>query len=137
MTQPESIERRRLRVYVAGPISKGDTVENVWNGIRVGRQLLKLGFAPYVPHLDAYMTLNASANFGGTEEEVSDQWRMLLEWDLEWVLASEAVLRLPGESKGADLECMRAEAHGIPVFHNIAPLVTYAEGLGLTGKRTA
>lgn len=133
--QPEGIERRRLRVYVAGPISKGDTVENVWNGIRVGRKLLQLGFAPYIPHLDAYLTLNAAANFAPDDDGPSAQWRMLLEWDLEWVFASEAILRLPGESRGADLECARAEAHGIPVFHDIAPLVTYAEGLGLTGVR--
>jgi len=129
----DRIERRRLRVYVAGPISKGDVVENVWNGIRMGRELLNRGFAPYIPHLDAYLTLNAAANYA--EGEVSDQWRMLLEWDLEWVLASEAVLRLPGISKGADLECHRAEAHGIPVFRDIDELETYAVSLGLTGVR--
>jgi len=128
-------ERRRLRVYVAGPISKGDVLENVWHGIRVGKRLLRAGLAPYVPHLDAYMTLNAAANF--VEGATSDQWRELLEWDIEWVLASEAVLRLPGPSHGADLECKVAIEHGIPVFYEEDELMQYAKAKGLTGVRVA
>jgi hypothetical protein len=36
--------------------------------------------------------------------------------DKEWVLVCDAVLRLSGESKGADIECTLARKHGIPVF---------------------
>lgn len=108
----EGIERRRLRVYLAGPISKGDVWENIYLGLKWGRALLKDGFAPYIPHLDAYLTLHP----GTAPENEPDQWKSLLEWDLEWVKVSEAVLRLPGVSTGADLECERAESEGIPVF---------------------
>lgn len=118
-------ERRRLRVYVAGPISKGDVFENVTNGIRWGRKMLEDGLAPYVPHLDAYLTLNAAAP-PPVEGEESPLWRSLLEWDLEWVAASEAVFRIHGESKGADLECRMAEELGIPVFREDE----YEEGFG-------
>lgn len=130
-------ERRRLRVYVAGPISKGDTLKNVHRAIEFGAQLLEDGFAPYVPHLDAYMTLAAAAETPGQ----SDDWRKLLEWDLEWVSVSDAVFRLSGESVGADLECSVAADLGIPVFREgyvqggYADLRRLAEKRGLTGVR--
>lgn len=105
-------ERRRLRVYVAGPISKGDTLRNIHRGVEWGAQLFKDGFAPYVPHFDAYMTFSAAAETPGE----SDDWKSLLEWDLEFVSVCDAVFRLQGYSKGADLECEVAESLDIPVF---------------------
>src|ERR1051326_8071478 len=112
-----SFERRRLKVYVAGPISKGDVFENGVAGVRWGRRMLQDGLAPYVPHLDAYMTLSA----GGAPPEANSGdytlWNSLLEWDLEYVASSDAVFRIDGESRGADLECKVARELGIPVFH--------------------
>lgn len=129
------MERRRLRVYVAGPISKGDTVENVWKGIRWGRRMLQDGLAPYVPHLDAYMTLSAA-----TPPTDDSNWKPLLEWDIEWVAASEAFFRIEGESMGADLEMKVARELGIPVFEefgrfNYDDLLEYARNLDLLGRR--
>jgi hypothetical protein len=109
--------------------------------------MLTDGLAPYIPHLDAYLTLNAAANYAG--DEVSDQWRGLLEWDLEMVVRMEAFFRLDGESKGADLEMTVAAEAGIPIFcetEGPAPhtgltwegypeLLSYAAGQGLLGKR--
>jgi hypothetical protein len=43
-------------------------------------------------------------------------WEEWLDYDKPWLLASDVVLRIPGPSKGADLE----EA-GIPVFHATSP----------------
>lgn len=139
----ESFERRRLRVYVAGPISRGDVWENVMLGLRWGRLLLSSGLAPYIPHLDAYLTLNPGTPPG---EDPSAQWNSLLEWDLEWVAASDAVFRIPGASTGADLECRVARELGIPVFNaqyafattgDIAyqDLMSFARERGLGGKR--
>ena len=45
-----------------------------------------------------------------------------MEIELPWVAVADALLRLPGESLGADLEVARAEAIGIPVFATIADL---------------
>lgn len=104
----EGIERRRLRVYLAGPMTKGSTFGNVVHAITWGKQLLADGFAPYIPQLDAFMML--------ADDEPKVEWPTFLEWDLEWVKVSEAVLRLPGESKGADLEVERAMGEGIPIF---------------------
>lgn len=108
-----AFERRRLKVYIAGPISKGDTLRNVHRGIEWGQRMLTDGLAPYVPHLDAYMTLAAAAETPGH----SDDWRALLEWDLEWVTSSDALFRLAGESVGGDLEVRIAREQNIPVFH--------------------
>jgi hypothetical protein len=105
----------RLRIYVAGAISKGDRYLNVHAGILAGRELVRLGYAPMVPHLDAYMYL------GGAELAWSDA----LDWDLSWVAVSDAVLRLPGESQGADIECEFAAENGIPVFHDIEDIVSW------------
>ena len=39
--------------------------------------------------------------------------------DEEWVLRCDALLRLPGESKGADAEVAQAKKHRIPVYYSI------------------
>lgn len=39
--------------------------------------------------------------------------------DLEWMDHMDAVLRLPGESAGADMEVAHAKALGLPVFYSI------------------
>jgi hypothetical protein len=135
----EGIERRRLRVYCAGPISTGDVFDNVVRGIRFGRQMVEDGLAPYIPHLDAYA-------LGTCYPETNTHtmsWNSALEWDLEWVEASEAVFRLAGESKGADLEVQRAKDEGIPVFYEepnhhqagYTGLLRYARKHGLDGVR--
>lgn len=130
-----SFERRRLRVYIAGPITKGDRFENVTHAIRTGKKMVKDGLAPYIPHFDAYMTL------GG--DDIS--WNSYLEWDLEWSNLAEAVFRLPGESTGADLEVRHALEHDIPVFYEggedvtldggYRGLMAYATSRNLTGVR--
>lgn len=123
-----SIERRRLRVYVAGPISS-DVFEGIHRGMRAGKQLFLDGMAPYVPHWDAFLFLPEG------------NWNAYLEWDLEYVALMEAVWRLEGESAGADLECYRAEALGIPVFYEAddeyEDLLDYAAMRGLRGKQVA
>lgn len=119
-----SIERRRLRVYLASPMSVGDRFENITGAIRMARRMVQDGLAPYVPQFDAYM-------FPG--DDIT--WNGFLEWDLEWVSVAEAVFRLPGESKGADLEVAKAKEQGIPVFEVYDALLVFAALLNLTGVR--
>ena len=44
---------------------------------------------------------------------VYERW---LEYDMEWLTACDALVRLPGESKGADREVARAKELGIEVY---------------------
>jgi hypothetical protein len=122
-------ERRRLRVYVAGPISS-DVFSGLHRGVEAGRKLFLDGLAPFVPHFDAFFFLP------------DGNWNAYLEYDLEYILTTEAVFRLGGESKGADLEVKHAMEAGIPVFYEYddggyEALLAYAERRGLAGKRAA
>lgn len=129
-------ERRRLRVYVAGPISKGDVFDNIIRGIKVGRQLVHDGLSPYVPHFDAYMFSWGDSDGNNTGALT---WNEYLEWDLEWSVLAEAVYRLSGASVGADLEVQHALERGIPVFFEeddgYQKLLGYAVSRSLTGKQ--
>lgn len=109
----------RLRIYVAGPLSKGDREQNVQNAIDAGYRLIEAGFAPLIPHLSHFMDT--------TDALGHDTW---LAVDLPWVGVADAVLRLPGESVGADME--EAEAHrlGIPVYHDIDELIARPPVIG-------
>jgi hypothetical protein len=126
-----------MRVYVAGPISS-DVMVGVQRGFAAGRQLFLDGLAPYIPHADALWFLPEG------------NWNAYLEYDLEFVSISDAIYRLTGESKGADLECEIAYKLGIPVFYenptdcpyiheplDYDALLLYAEMANLNGKQVA
>ena len=109
---------QRLRVYVSGPISKGDLLANLCQARAAGDRLLKAGFAPLVPHLSCY--------WAGDTPEVLPSGTTHEDWmglDLPWVSVSDALLRLPGESVGADQEVKRAEELGIPVYGSVEALI--------------
>lgn len=114
----------RPRVYIAGPISKGDLAHNIQQASNAFEALALAGFAPFCPHWSAFsgevrLTPGGSvyAVAGATPSRLThSDW---LAVGLEWVAASDAVLRLPGESKGADMETAHAEALGIPVLHSV------------------
>jgi hypothetical protein len=129
-------KRVKKRVYIAGPISKGDMLHNVEQADRAFAALLKAGFAPFCPHWSvfhnsAYRTgpsldrvvAEADAKPNGTTYE---DWMGV---DLPWVEVSDALLRLPGDSTGADMEVACARDHGIPVFHAVAELVAHFAGV--------
>lgn len=103
------------RVYVSAPYS-ADPEACTAEAIRVGTDLLDMGFAPFVPHLVHYWeTLHASRPY--------ECWMRL---DLAWVEAADVVLRLPGESPGADREVEHARAHGVPVVTSVEQLTEWA-----------
>jgi hypothetical protein len=104
------------RVYIAGPITIGDQWINVRQAIRAAEILHRAGFVPFVPHLDCLWHFL----YPGAPEK----W---LTWDFEWLVLCHAVYRLPGDSKGADMETARARKSGIPVFTAIGDLVEWRE----------
>lgn len=122
--KPRTFARRRLRVYVAGPISS-DVFDGVWRGFAAGKRMFQDGLAPFIPHADAFWFLGET------------YWNAYLEYDLEYVAVCDAVFRLDGESKGADLECDVAASLGIPVFteDRYGALLQYAADQELRGVR--
>lgn len=109
-----------MRVYVAMPygkvnnLSAFDLMTNVQKAIEVGRNLIKQGHNPYVPHLLHFIDLN----WEDTPPE--SQW---LEMAKAWMRQCEVVLRLGGYSSGADSEVKLAEELGIPVYYKLEDLI--------------
>lgn len=103
---------RRSRVYVAGPITRGDQFANVRNGILAGNELADKGYAPYVPHLTCY--------WHAITPRAYESWTAL---DNEWIPLCDALLRIPGESPGADKEVELAVSLGIPVYYSMDDLL--------------
>lgn len=108
------LPKRRKRVYPAGPMSLGDKVSNFEHALRTYRQLVEAGFAPFCPQFSFLV----DGLFGFDHAT----WLSL---DLPWVEVADVVLRLPGHSKGADMEVERALACDIPVYHDILDLLAH------------
>lgn len=109
---------RRMRVYISGPISSGGydaLYGNLKNGIVLWRELVRLGFAPYCPHMNDLGYI--------VTEPVT--WEDALEVDEEWVDASEVMLRMPGESRGAEREEQFCYDKGIPVVFSVEELLKF------------
>lgn len=95
-------------VYIAGPYTKPDPCVNVHEHIRVADKVAALGYTPVVPVL---------SHFWHTMSPHPYEFWMKI--DLDMLERCDAVIRIPGESSGADREVAHAEAHGIPVFGSI------------------
>lgn len=100
------------KIYIASPYTIGDTAINVKAQIDAADKLIDLGFAPFCPLYSHFQHMAHPRPY--------EDWIML---DNAWLLVCDAVLRLPGESKGADAECILAKKNGIPVFKDIVSLV--------------
>lgn len=108
-----------LRVYVAGPYT-ADPAKCTADAIAAGNELLDYGFAPFVPHLAHYWDrLHTARSY--------EDWMRL---DLAWVQVADVLLRLPGESSGANREVETAIAHSIPVFCSMDELLDWWEAAG-------
>lgn len=102
----------KSKVYIAAPYTKGDVAMNVRSVIEAADELVRLGFAPYLPHLTHFWHL--------VSPHPIEFWYAN---DNEWLPMCDALLRLPGESHGADDEITLAQKLGIPVFYSIDNLV--------------
>jgi len=103
----------RKKVYISGPLTTGTcrAKTNVLVAILAARQLIEAGYAPLCPHLTWYIDPSAKIPH--------ETW---MEIDLPWVEAADVVLRLPGKSSGADIECEHARACGVPVVFTLTEL---------------
>ncbi len=117
----------RPLLYLSGPLSNGGTLpiwqqkEHVRFASEMALTLIRRKFAVYCP---AWSVLG--------EELVHDhlshaEW---IENDLPWIAQADALYRLPGDSKGADLEIAHANACNVRVFRDVQHLCGYFNALG-------
>lgn len=103
-------------VYVASPYRVGNPAANVADQLDAGHRILDMGAYPIVPLLSHYMDIY--------EPRSEQDW---LDLGLEMVRRSDAVLRLPGFSVGADGEVEEARKQGIPVLFTWEDLTEWLE----------
>jgi len=107
-------ESRKL-IFVSGPLGANDAgrAERVANAVAAGRVLLTAGLEPFVPHILAPL------------DEVASYERMMRHC-FAWLERCHALLRIPGESPGADREVVRAKALGLPVFFLVDSVIDWS-----------
>jgi hypothetical protein len=103
-----------IKIYIASPYTIGDIAVNVKRQIDCADDLMNLGFAPFVPLFSHFQHIMHPRPY--------EDW---VKTDLEWVLVCDCLLRLSGESKGADGEVEFAKKYGIPVFYSIEELCEF------------
>ena len=102
-------------VYIAGPYTHPDPVENTHKVIQVADYLMQFGFSPYVPHMNIIWHLVIPHD--------PDFW---YKYDLEWLKKCDCLLRLSGKSLGADEEVKFAKELGIPVYYTTDELLWFS-----------
>ena len=102
-------------VYIASPYTKGGHMENVCRQIDAADEIRDAGHLSYAPLLSHFWHILIPHEY--------DYWMAM---DLEWVRKANALVRLPGASKGADAEVAEAQRLCIPVYHG---LESFLDGL--------
>lgn len=106
----------RPLVYVAAPYTRPDPVHNTHLLIAAVDEMVDEGVVtPIAPHLTLLWHV--------VRPRPLDFWYA---YDLATVARCDAVLRLPGESTGADREVEFALSRSIPVFHDRPSLYEWA-----------
>lgn len=108
------------RIYVAGRYS-GDNVIEILNNMRCGIkwscEIMRMGFAPYVPWLDFQMGLH--------EEFDVEAYKSV---SIEWLKAADCMFIVPRQelSPGVKAEIKIAEDIGIPIFTCLYDLLNWS-----------
>lgn len=91
-------------IYIASPYTLGDVAANVAAQMEAAHKILDMGHVPYWPLESHFLHLYRQRPY--------EEW---LKKDLTILSRVDIVLRLPGESAGADREIAEANNLGIPV----------------------
>jgi hypothetical protein len=94
-----------IKVYIASAYRLGDVAINVKNQLDISDKLMNEGFAPFVPLYSHFHNIIHPRPY--------KDWIKL---DLEWIKSCDCLLRILGDSTGADEEVYHAKKLGIPVF---------------------
>ncbi len=103
----------KIYVFVSGPYTKGDVGANVAEAVACADYLLRKRFVPFVPHIAHFWHMMHQHDY--------EDW---MKWDIAWLHKCNALLRIPGDSKGADREVNFAIELGIPVYYDMDELLS-------------
>ena len=95
-------------IYVSAPFSLGDQFVNLRNACLAGDKIWEKGHTPFVPHLTALWHAISPKPWG--------EWMRM---DTELLSMCDALLRLPGESKGADKEVAEAKRLCMLIYYRL------------------
>lgn len=96
-------------VYVAGPYTHGEWGTNVRNAVEAAEDLWQAGHVPFVPH-------TMTALWSVVEEREGHDW---LEFDYQWLMQCDALVRVEGYSPGSEKEIQKAQEWNIPVYESV------------------
>jgi hypothetical protein len=94
------------RIYIASPYTLGDPAQNVLRSVKFAEKLIRGGNMPILPLLCHLWHLQSPQHYS--------YW---IDYSLKLLEMCDMVMRLPGESKGADNEVAHAQSLGIPVMY--------------------
>jgi hypothetical protein len=106
-----------MLVYIAGPYTKGDVAENVRRAIEAGNCVANLGHTPFIPHLTHFWHMM-----------FPHPWEFWMKQDFQWLGRCQALIRLSGESKGADLECEMAKKCQVEIYYSVEEFIEVYHG---------
>jgi hypothetical protein len=109
---------KKIKVYIASPYTKpeGQQLENTIKSFKIFNILANKGFIPFVPLTSHFI-----------HEKYPQDYKFWIDYDLEWVLCCDCLLRIKGESSGADGEVEVAKKNNIPVFYIIQDLIEWRD----------
>lgn len=103
-----------MLIYIAGPYTNGDKLDNVARALEAADLVVTLGHVPLVPHLAHFWDMISPKDY--------ETWLAI---DLAYLAKCDALIRLPGQSPGADREVKFATEHGIHVFYGLAEFAAW------------
>ena len=99
---------KKLKIYVAGPISaptKEEMDNNVIIASRVTAELIYKGHYPYTPHLLCHLNIEKS-------------WEYWMDFDDQWLRQCDALFYI-APSRGTDIELANAKELGMRIFYSL------------------
>lgn len=106
-----------IKVYIASPYTIGDVAVNVKTQMDTADELMNRGFAPFTPLYSHFQHMAHPRKY--------QDW---LDLDFVWIKSCDCILRLPGESSGAEKEVEFANYNDILVFYSIEDVCQYYHG---------
>lgn len=95
-------------IFISSPYTKGDQIFNVHRQMVVADILLENGFCPMIPLLNHFW-----------ETVSKHDYESYLKMDFEMIKRCDAILRLNGESIGADHEVEFARQCNKQIFNSV------------------